>query len=336
MSAWIRRAGSVVPVVFIIAAAACHGDSVVSPATGPKWEVAVEAVTAVQVEGIVEQPVAQTPTVIVKDLLGHPVAGITVNFSDPTGTVSVPSMVTDPTGIASPGQWIPGPHAGQSTLFIRIDGSVRMRFTATVHPDIPAVLRALSDTDDVEVAGAPVTSLSVLVQDKFGNGIAGVGIAFWLYGQGVVSLPSAVTDSNGVASLSTWTPGPGVGVYALVARADGLDSVMFKARTLDPASLVRYSLESIIAGGMRFPITDEYVDAADLALSPDGYYVEDIVWTVGTGHSGGRYTLSNSNMAITFSKSGETALIAGDSLVIDRRDPDTLNPITWLYRMRKN
>jgi hypothetical protein len=46
--------------------------------------------------------------------------------------------------------------------------------------------------------------------------------------------------------------------------------------------------------------------------------------------------LSPSNTAITFSKSGETAMIAGDSLLIDRKDPDFLFPITWLYRMRKN
>ena len=86
MSTWIRRAGSVVPMAFIVAEAACHGDTVVSPpATASKPAVAVEAVTAAQIGGTVAQAVLQTPTVIVKDLLGHPVAGITVNFSDPTG-----------------------------------------------------------------------------------------------------------------------------------------------------------------------------------------------------------------------------------------------------------
>jgi hypothetical protein len=194
----------------------------------------------------------------------------------------------------------------------------------------------VSDTDNVEVAGAPVTGLSILVQDKFGNGVPGVGVSFSLFGSGTLSQPSIVTGDNGTAMLATWTPGPGAGAYAVVARVAGLDSVVFKARALDPASLVWYRLESIIAGARHLPTTDEYVETADLALSPDGYYVEDIAWTytAATSHNGGRYAPSDANFSITFSKSGETAIIAGDSLLIGRRDPDFLSPVTWLYRLR--
>ena len=335
MGALIRRTILVMPMAFAVAAIACHGDSVVSP-TATASNVTLEAVTSLQVDGIVEQPVAQTPTVIVKDLLGHPVAGITVNFNDPTGSVSAPSVITGPSGIASPGQWTPGYRPGKSILSVRIDGAVRLTFTATTHPDVPVSLRAMSDTDNVQLAGAPITSVSILVQDKHGNGIPGVGVSFSLIGSGSLSQPSSVTVDNGVAMLSTWTPGPAAGLYGVVARVAGLDSIRFKARVLDPTTLEWYSLESMIVNGKPLPISDEYVANADLALSDDGYYIEDIAWTytAAESHNGGRYTHPDANLSITFSKTGESAMVAGDSLLIGRRDLDDGFPVTWLYRLR--
>ena len=125
-------------------------------------------------------------------------------------------------------------------------------------------------------------------------------------------------------------------MYSLVAKVEGLDSLVFTARALDPNGLAWYHLESIALGSTRYQPEEFYVQQGDLALSPSGYYVEDVLWTSPPGwfvHDGGPYKLSNS--VITLPNTGDHGMIGGDSLLIGRNESDFDSPVTWIYRLRK-
>jgi hypothetical protein len=69
---------------------------------------------------------------------------------------------------------------------------------------------------------ALATPLSVIVRDIGGNAVAGVTVQFAvLTGGGGVSVASAVSDANGVAS-TTWTLGSTVGIQTVSATSTGL------------------------------------------------------------------------------------------------------------------
>jgi hypothetical protein len=320
---------TVIAALIVAAVSACHSDST-APET--KSILSVEAVTSTTLDGTAGQPVGQTPTVLVKDFAGHPVVGVPVDFSRHDGTVTSDTAVTDQSGTASPGQWILGDRAGQNTLSAVVGGVVRARFTATVHADRPASLSILSGNDEVQVAGVSITDVGVIARDKFRNNTPNVRVAFSLTGPGTLSSPAAETGPDGIARLGAWTLAPEGGVYTLVARTDGVDSVVITAHALDQKSLTWYRLESIAFGSNRYEPEVFYLQAAELALSPSGYYVEDVAWTYAVTHAGGPYTVSNSS--ITLNVSGDKGTIAGDSLLIDRIDTnDVGEPITWIYRL---
>jgi hypothetical protein len=64
---------------------------------------------------------------------------------------------------------------------------------------------------------------SVLVEDEFGNAVAGVTVTFAVAsGGGSVSEPVQTTGDNGAAFVGGWTLGPDLGENTLTATADGL------------------------------------------------------------------------------------------------------------------
>lgn len=108
-----------------LAAPACGRDSPTEPASSDEvlW---LEAVSATQLEGTVDEPVSPVPTVRVINGTGRPVHGIRVTFlpfgSSPEhgGFVTRHTVLTDLQGEASPGNWtlgtLVGPHLMEAYL----------------------------------------------------------------------------------------------------------------------------------------------------------------------------------------------------------------------------
>jgi aqualysin 1 len=79
-------------------------------------------------------------------------------------------------------------------------------------------------------AGAAVTPPSVIVRDQFGNPMSGVTVHFAVTaGGGSISPASATTNSNGVASATSWTLGADPGSNTATATVSGLPAVTFNA-----------------------------------------------------------------------------------------------------------
>src|SRR6266568_8899215 len=94
-------------VAVLIALNACRSDTATSP-TAESGKPEVEAVTQTSISAIVGTVASPAPVVRVTDNKTHkPLANVPVEFRVYTGGGSVTngSVVTDATGLASPGEW---------------------------------------------------------------------------------------------------------------------------------------------------------------------------------------------------------------------------------------
>jgi Tol biopolymer transport system component len=94
----------------------------------------------------------------------------------------------------------------------------------------------IATTVGAEVTPAP----AVRALDAKGQPVAGLPIVFKL-GQpgGVLARPGSLTDTNGLATVVTWTLGPTVGAQTLIASSMGLADVVFTAMTaVGPAARI--------------------------------------------------------------------------------------------------
>jgi Leishmanolysin/Bacterial Ig-like domain (group 1) len=72
-----------------------------------------------------------TPTFVVRDAAGRPLAGVPVSFAATAGgAVGTASATTNASGIASPGSWTLGPDAGPGMLLAAVQGSAVPTATA--------------------------------------------------------------------------------------------------------------------------------------------------------------------------------------------------------------
>jgi adhesin/invasin len=201
-------------------------------------------------------PVA--PTVIVRDSRGNPVSGVTVSFTPAvgSGSVSIPSPVTNASGIASAGLWTLGVSSGVQTLTASVAGLPSVTFTATASAGTAA--RAVAVSDSV-LGSFPVTSFvsplpSVRVVDANGNPVAGAEVVFTLdpIGGSGTALTGATktTGADGIATLTTWKIGTLVGTYrvrALITNVNqnGLEPTFYVVGTAGPAAAVAVAPTSL-------------------------------------------------------------------------------------------
>jgi plastocyanin len=179
------------------------------------------------------------PAVKVTDGFGDPVANVAVTFSAGSsgGAVDGAEQTTDATGLATVGQWTLGTTAGTNMLFADSPGLERVTFTAEGIAGAAAVMSVNSGDGQAASRATPVAEPpSVLVEDSFGNPVAGVTVTFAVEtGGGSVTDPVQTTGGNGAAFVGGWTLGPGLGENTLAATADGLagSPVTFTASAVD-------------------------------------------------------------------------------------------------------
>ena len=203
--------------------------------------------TLVAVGGTPQSTVAGTAfgaplQVAVRDQNGALLSGVTVNFSAPVSgagaILSGVSAITNAQGVASVtavANGNPGSYAVTATT-----ASLTAVFSLTnLQPPVPTI-SAIGGTPQSAPVGTPFgAALKVLYQDVNGNPQSGIVIAFSAPGTGAsatLSSPTAVTDANGIASV-TATANATPGQYSVTAFANGATTA-FSLTNTGPAIII--------------------------------------------------------------------------------------------------
>ena len=153
--------------------------------------------------------VAIAPSVIVRDVSGNPVSGVSITFAAAPGSGSVTPVtpvLTNGSGVAAATAWTLGTTAGTQTLTATttpdLSGSP-MSFTATALVGAATTMAKFSgDNLSGEVGTTLATPHDVLVSDIHGNPVAGVTVNWAALGGGSVNPVMSVTDAAGHATTS--------------------------------------------------------------------------------------------------------------------------------------
>jgi len=179
----------------------------------------------------VATPVPASPSVLVRDVRGNPVAGIAVNWitAGGSGMLTGANSVTNSAGVATVGSWTLGATAGTQTLTASAVGVPDVSFTATATAGVAARAAAVGDS----VVGIfPVTNFvsplpTVRITDSNGNPVSGAVVTFSLDAVGgtgaALTGVTQTTGANGLATLGTWRLGSLATTYRVRALVSGLD-----------------------------------------------------------------------------------------------------------------
>jgi plastocyanin len=196
-------------------------------------------------------------SVLVRDHVNNPVAGVIVNWSATGGgNVSQPVDTTDGSGISSVTRTL-GATAGTAGTVATVTGLVGSPVTinATATAGAATTLALSGGNNQTGVVGtALATPHSVSVQDAHGNGKPGVTVT-WVVGDGggSVSSTSPVTNASGVASV-TRTLGASPGSNTDTAKVNALSGspVVFTATATTPPPITDISVQN----NSFTPVTD--------------------------------------------------------------------------------
>lgn len=321
--------------------------------SGPEIEQrrVIEQLTPADVEATASSTVVPSPAIRVTDKrTGRPLAGVAVEFRAGAGSGSVekPFSTTDASGFATAGKWQVGTRSGVFTLTVTASlQGAGASFKVRIKPDVPARFNRL-DTTIVGLAGEVVDGPRVVVVDRFGNPTPGIPVTFSIdAGGGALEKSTGVTDFGGLATPGPWRLGRTPGENVLIAAADGIESVRFSAQAVDPASIVRYTLDSVQhASGLSSSPQDAGISGSTLAItafdrclcrSGDGYYIMNIGYvyqlTVEPTRIAGQYTIEPPLLRLD---GREIKIVVADngriSMVIERDDGDWTWQETWIFR----
>ena len=193
--------------------------------------------SAATLAGVAGAVVTPTPSVIVRDQNGAPMANVAVTFGVASGGGSVTgaSASSNAEGIATVGSWTLGPVPGPNVLTATSGNLAAVSFTATSAVGAAASLAINGGNNQTATAGSSVAvPPSVLVKDANGNPKADVAVTFAVAsGGGSVTGATATTNSAGIATVGSWTLGAS-GVNTLSASSPGLITVTFTATATVP------------------------------------------------------------------------------------------------------
>ena len=191
---------------------------------GPGLTVAKAPVSGDAQTGTVAQPLANPIRVLVQRG-GQPEPGATVNWSasGAGATVTPASSLTDAQGLAQ-ATWTLPQSAGARTASAAVAGAsgspVSFTATATPGPATNLSLRSGNAQSGTVNTVLPLP-LKVKATDQFGNGVAGVLVAWQVNGGGgSVNAATSTTDTTGATTV--WTLGATVGPQAAQGSAAGL------------------------------------------------------------------------------------------------------------------
>jgi len=332
---------SVAVAALLTAPVGCGSDSV-SP--GSQDPYVVEALTPTSFSATVGAVASPAPSVRVTYRHTHkPVAGVNIEFVAGGGTVANNNVVTDAAGIASPGEWMFGTRPGLSNLHVFLNGAQPVVFFAvTLRPDVPAQLLSVTQKDQAALPGESVWGPVVLVRDRFDNPVAGVRVEFEVtVGDGKLEKSFIMSGPDGDAESGMWTLGLTPGPNVSTATASGIAPVELNARSLDPATIKWYRLESVKWASGESPPSAWGIDDARLGLTvydgclcrkQEGYFIDRVTY-INFGFvqtASGTYLLNGPEL--TLPASFAAGSIDGTLLLLGREDFDSGASTTWVYR----
>ena len=187
--------------------------------------------------GVAGSALASPPSIVARDAGGSGVEGVTVFFGVVSGggSVAQASAVTNAQGVASSGTWTLGPGTGTQLLSAQVPQAGvtnnPLVFTATATAGAPASINALSATQQTALVNTLVTSPpSVVVRDASGNPAANVAVTFAVTaGGGQLTGAAQTTNSQGVATVTSWRLGTTPATNTVSATVTGVAPVTFSA-----------------------------------------------------------------------------------------------------------
>lgn len=260
--------------------------------------VSMQPISLVTQSGIAGQNATSPPSVVVRDALGNPVAGVTVTFTVTAGSgvLGGASQVTNANGTATVTSWTFGAIAGVNTVVATAAGLPSVSFTATT-TGLPSMVVAFAGNLQAAVQGTPVTTPpSVRVTDANGQGAGGVTVNFSVSsGGGSVLNGTQVTDATGVATVGGWTLGAGV-TNALTATvaASGVtgNPVVFNASAATQVAVTQQPPTNTTSG-TNFTVVVQLRDAAS-ALSQ----VSGVPLTISIASGAGTLTVGGTALTV--------------------------------------
>jgi hypothetical protein len=235
MTSYATLAARAVPVLLSVVLVGCKG------AEEPAVATTVTAQATPQTNWPVGTAASPTPTVLVKDQHGNPMAGAAVTFTvTGGGTLAVPSATTDAAGIASPVSWTLGNLVGTNSLTATAGTLPPVSFSVATIAGVPTTITRTTQDNQLGTVAQPLTPApSVRVEDRYGNPVPGAPVTFAVTaGGGSVTGGSTATNAAGLASVGSWTLGATAGTNTLTATVAGAGSVTFTATTTDPCTVL--------------------------------------------------------------------------------------------------
>ncbi|HTS89935.1 MAG TPA: Ig-like domain-containing protein, partial [Gemmatimonadales bacterium] len=200
-----------------------------------------------------------TPSVIITDASGHPVGGVSVNWTVASGggSISSSTTTTNGLGIASV-TWTLGYIAGNNTLAASSTGLAGspVSFTGVGTAGSPTQLRFSSPPPGTGSSGVPLSPpVATQLTDAVGNYVAQAGV---VVSASIDSQPSnagasltptsatsATTNASGIATFNGLAITGPVGTYSLAFSSSGLSPaisspIVLSTATLTPCSPTSY------------------------------------------------------------------------------------------------
>jgi hypothetical protein len=254
----MRRALTVV--ASCLAFAAC-GDS-----TAPPVATTLEIVSAGTQTGTAGKLVPQTPSFVVKDQGGNPMAGVPVTVFVAAGGGTLASAATQSGAGPTPiGQWTLGQKIATNRVTVSVASLSSLSFTADGVAGAIAKVSPIGTTAFTgRIGGTIEPGPRALITDEFDNAIVGATVTIEPGAGTSVPVTTIVTDENGAIMVPAWTLGPASGVYTLTVSAGGVSTEFSATATSGPPASI-----TVFEGGAQSAL------AATPLTSPLRLKVED-------------------------------------------------------------
>jgi adhesin/invasin len=234
----------------------------------------MQPISLVSQPGIAGQSATSLPSVVVRDVQGNPVAGVTVTFAVTAGGGAVGGgiQVTDANGVATLATWVFGGTAGLNTVTATAPGLSSVVFSATT-TGVPMNIAVFNGDNQAAVQGTNVAiPPSVRVTDAVGQGVGNVTVTFAMTsGGGLVTGPVATTDAAGVATVGAWSLGVGATqtLTATVAGALFGNPVTFNAISATQLAITQQPPANV-AANTNFTVTVQLRSATNTLAQVTG------------------------------------------------------------------
>lgn len=199
-----------------------------------------------------------------------PLAGVVVTFTlaDQSGFVSASADTSDANGQVAV-LWTVGGLLGTQRLTATAAGAPAATANATVTVGLLALLSPVSNPNQFVVVNRQVASPpAIKATDAFGNAIAGQPIEFSdPTNRSTVVGPSAVTDAQGRAGVTSWRIANEPGPYSIVARTSPGLAASFVAFGIPAAVFAAAGNTQSVNAGTAAPVAPA-VEALDDAGAP--------------------------------------------------------------------